>query len=151
MARQLTDQDEVDIQTFVSQSQASLKEASETIASHVEKIASQEATIAQLQEQKTASVVPFKFDEQQVADVLDKMASSGLTKQEVLPALRQEIERDPSVVLAYLGKIASEVGFPVKPIGQTEKTASVNSSTSDEHNPNAASDANWAQFMAGRS
>ena len=151
MARQLTDQEEVDIQNFVSQSQTSLKEASETITSHVEKIASQEATIAQLQEQKTASAVGFKFDEQQVADVLDKIASAGLTTQEALPALRQEIERDPSVVLTYLGKIASEVGFPAKPIGQSEKTASVNSSTSGEHNPNAASDANWTEFMAGRS
>ena len=143
MASYLTDQQELDIQNFVTQSQTDMGVASQ-------KIASLEAENAQLKEtQKTASAATvFSFDDKLVADVLDKMASGGLTSQDSLPALRQEIERDPSVVLTYLGKIASEVAFPAQPIGRSEKTASDNLSSGV--NPNAESDAYWVNFMAGK-
>jgi hypothetical protein len=136
MGRQLTDQEEAQITQYVTDSNQKLAAAQQKIAS----------LQGQLQ-QKEAAAAPeaFHFDESAVADALDKIAAAGLTTQDALPALKQEIQSNPNAVLGYLGKIAEHVTRPAKPMGYVEKVASGNSQSV---NPNSASDAAWANLMS---
>jgi hypothetical protein len=133
MGRQLTDQEEAQITQYVTESNQKLAEAQQKIASLTNELQQKEASAS------------FQFDAAAVADALDKIAAAGLTTQDALPALKQEIQSNPNAVLGYLGKIAEHVTRPAKPMGHVEKVASGNS---HEVNPNSASDAAWANLMS---
>jgi hypothetical protein len=141
MGRQLTDQEELQIQQYVTETNQAM-EASQ------QKIASLEEENTQLKEaaatsQKEAS--GFQFDQALVASTLDKIAAAGLTTQDALPALKQEIQSNPSAVLGYLGKFAELVTRPAQPMGHVEKVASDN--TGHQEYRHAESDAAWDNLM----